>query len=105
MFYTIAVPSFRATSTAEALQYTQLLMECSNSACNTRGTSFAVGSTMTNLSTVDEVSKWWAAMIAIAAHWLSGDDNAAERLYGITDVFPKQLQSTAYVQFFIRTLK
>ena len=69
-------------------------MECANSACNTQGTSFAVGSTMTNLSTVDEVSRWWAAIIGIAAHWLSGDDNAAERLYNFADVFPKQLQTT-----------
>ena len=86
--------TFRASSTAEALQYSQLLMECANSACNTQGTSFAVGSTMTNLSTVDEVSRWWAAMIGIAAYWLSGDDNAAEGLYSFADVFPKQLQST-----------
>ena len=82
------------TSTAEALQYTQLLMECSNAACSSSGTSFAVGSTMTNTSGIDEVSRWWAAVIGIAAHWLSGDDTAAERLYGIADVFPKFLQNT-----------
>jgi len=40
---------------------------------------------------VDEVARWWAAVISLAAYWLTGDDEAAHRLYPTVDALPKQL--------------
>ena len=40
----------------------------------------------------DETARWWAAVIGVAVHWLSGDDKAAEALSPILDTFPKSLQ-------------
>ena len=92
---------FRASSTARALQHAQLLMECSNSTSDTNGSAFAVGCTAPGARAVDEVSRWWGAMVSVAAYWLTGDDNLAEQLYGIADVFPKQLQAIEYVVRFL----
>ena len=85
--------NFRSTSTAEALQYVQLLMECSNAAGVASGTSFAIGSSMSAVAGVDEVSRWWAAIVGIGAHWLTGDVAGSDRLLSVADCFPKQLQS------------
>ena len=56
--------------------------------------SFAIGSAMATRPGVDEVSRWWAAIIGVAANWLAGDDEDAKRLYSIADTFPKHLQNT-----------
>lgn len=72
-------------------------MECSNAAGVANGTSFAVGSNMSAAAGVDEVSRWWAAIVAIGAYWLNGDLTAGERMFTIADTFPKQLQATEYV--------
>jgi len=81
------------TSTAEALQYVQLLMECSSAAGVASGTSFAIGSSMSAAAGVDEVSRWWAAIVGIGAQWLTGDIVTSDRLLSVADTFPKQLQS------------
>lgn len=86
--------TFRATCTSEALQYIQLLTECSNTASVASGTCFAVGSSMAAVAGIDEVSKWWAGVMGVGAYWLNGDDSSAERLYPIVDNFPKPLQNT-----------
>lgn len=83
-----------STCTAETLQYTQLLLDCSNAASVGNGVSFAIGSSMATKPGVDEVSRWWAAILGVAANWLSGDDEDARRLYSIADTFPKHLQNT-----------
>lgn len=46
---------------------------------------------------VDEVARWWAAIVSLAAHWIAGDDDVAEKLYPIADAFPKHLQKVEYV--------
>ena len=43
---------------------------------------------------VDEVSRWWAAVVSVAFYWLSGDDENAARSYSLLDVFPTQLQAS-----------
>ena len=83
-----------APHSAEALQYVQLLSECSSAAGVANGTAFATEYSMANSNGLDEVSRWWAAAVGIATNWLTGDDNAAERLYTIMDAFPKQLQNS-----------
>ena len=58
------------------------------------GTSFAVGSSMTTATGLDELARWWAAVVAVGAHWLSGEDNLAEKLYPVLEAFPKQLANS-----------
>ena len=46
---------------------------------------------------VDELSYWWAAVLAVAAHWLTVSDDesslmSAERFYTVVDSLPKTLQ-------------
>ena len=46
---------------------------------------------------VDELSYWWAAVLAVAAHWLMVSDDesslmSAERFYSVVDSVPKTLQ-------------
>jgi len=43
---------------------------------------------------VDELARWWGAVLAVAANWLTNDDAAAERLYPMIDSFPKALQNS-----------
>lgn len=49
---------------------------------------------------MDEQSRWWAAVVAVAVHWLSatddeimenGGDSGIERFYQIVDTLPKTL--------------
>ncbi|ELT88175.1 hypothetical protein CAPTEDRAFT_165299 [Capitella teleta] len=80
-----------APHSSDALQYIQLLTECSASAA-VCPRAFAVGSSMIDIGGMDEVSRWWAAISAVGVHWLSGDDIAAEKLYSVLDSFPKLLQ-------------
>ncbi|KAM7152813.1 sterol regulatory element-binding protein 1 isoform 2-T2 [Macrochelys suwanniensis] len=40
----------------------------------------------------DPVAKWWASIVAVAIHWLQGDDEAAERLYPLVETMPRALQ-------------
>ena len=46
---------------------------------------------------IDEVSRWWAAVVSVAYYWLLGDDENAARHYGILDTFPKKLQASELV--------
>lgn len=83
----------RAPHSSDALQYIQLLSECSASA-GVSPRAFAVRTSMIDVGGVDEVSRWWGAVAAVGVHWLSGDDVAAEKLYSIVDSFPKLLHNS-----------
>lgn len=39
----------------------------------------------------DELSIWWSNLLTIAAHWLLGEDDSAELLYGTVEVMPRFL--------------
>ena len=67
-------------------QYVQLLNESNKSSVASNGTL-----DLSNAGTADEVARWWAAVISLAAYWLTGDDEAAHRLYPTVDALPKQL--------------
>jgi len=47
---------------------------------------------------VDELSRWWSAVLAVAAHWLCVTDDesslvAAQRFYAVVDSMPKAVQN------------
>jgi len=48
---------------------------------------------------MDELSRWWSAVLAVAAHWLciSNDDEsslvAAQRFYAVIDSLPSAVQN------------
>ena len=46
---------------------------------------------------MDDVSWWWGSVVGIAAHWLAGDDDAANKLYPTVDCLPKALANTESV--------
>ena len=87
-----------APHAVDVQQYIQLLSDANKA--SSPETSFAIGSTISSSSTVDEVARWWGSVISIAAFWLQGDDQAAGRLYATVDAFPKHLQNMEYVQSF-----
>jgi len=47
---------------------------------------------------VDELSRWWSAVLAVASHWLCVTDDesslvAAQRFYAVVDSMPKAVQN------------
>ena len=75
LLYLIAV--LRSPHLADVQQYIELLNNANRSATS---------------DSVDEVARWWASIVSLAAHWIAGDDEMAEKLYPIADAFPKHLQ-------------
>ena len=87
--------SCRAPHTADVHQYVQLLSDCSASSGGSDVTASAFGrKNLASSAGVDEIAQWWAAVVNVGAYWLSGDDEQAERLYPLLDVFPKYLHSS-----------
>lgn len=43
---------------------------------------------------VDEVARWWGAIVSVAYYWLIGDDENAARNYSLLDAFPQKLQNS-----------
>ncbi|XP_078414659.1 sterol regulatory element-binding protein 1 isoform X1 [Cetorhinus maximus] len=78
---------------SDALEYLQLLNDCSDAAAITTQTC-AISSSMTTVTGTDPVAKWWASTIVVAINWLQGDDEAAERLYPVVEYMPKTLHAT-----------
>jgi sterol regulatory element-binding transcription factor 1 len=83
----------------EALTYIHLLTELSSGfeTCPKIGCGF--GSTVSTKTGIDELSRWWAGILAVAAHWLAASDDAlsltaAERFYSVVDSMPKTLQNS-----------
>ena len=47
----------------------------------------------------DELSRWWSAVLAVSAHWLTVTDDesslvAAQRFYAVVDSMPKALHNS-----------
>jgi len=47
----------------------------------------------------DVLSRWWSAVLAVAAHWLTVADDessliSAQRFYAVVDSMPKVLQKS-----------
>ncbi|XP_072337162.1 sterol regulatory element-binding protein 1 isoform X1 [Scyliorhinus torazame] len=78
---------------SDALEYLQLLNDCSDAAAVTTQ-SCAISSSMTTVTGTDPVAKWWASIIVVAINWLQGEDEAAERLYPVVEYMPKTLHTT-----------
>ncbi|KAM7152814.1 sterol regulatory element-binding protein 1 isoform 3-T3 [Macrochelys suwanniensis] len=76
---------------SDALEYLQLLNGCSDAA-GTPSCTLSISSGMAAGAGSDPVAKWWASIVAVAIHWLQGDDEAAERLYPLVETMPRALQ-------------
>ncbi|XP_076467423.1 sterol regulatory element-binding protein 1-like [Babylonia areolata] len=77
---------------SEAMQYTQMLQACTClSGHRTSSTAFY---SISSSPDIDEVARWWAAVVSVAFYWLTGDDENAARSYPVLDVFPPALQSS-----------
>ena len=72
----------------DVLSYLHLLQEFSNAGSVEEGNS-NVASTAGGAS--DSVSNWWAVVGSVAAYWLRGEDEAAERFYSTIEHVPKSL--------------
>ncbi|XP_041360280.1 sterol regulatory element-binding protein 1-like isoform X2 [Gigantopelta aegis] len=83
-------PDRSKSSFAETVLYTQLLTDCSRYHKGDSVSELGIGSN----AGVDDVSRWWAAVVSVAYYWLLGDDENAARHYGILDTFPKKLQTS-----------
>ncbi|KAK3100385.1 hypothetical protein FSP39_019112 [Pinctada imbricata] len=77
---------------AEVLLYTQLLSDSASTTKTSHSNMSPSG--ITNIAGSDEVARWWAAIITVAIHWLTGDDENAENHYIICDSFPQKLQKS-----------
>ena len=49
----------------------------------------------------DELSRWWSAVLAVCAHWLTVSDDesslvAAQRFFSVVDSVPKSLHHSEY---------
>jgi len=80
------------SQSSDALQYLQLLGECADAADTPKQSNASIGASMSSITGEDPVAKWWCHVITVAAHWLVGEDEAAERLYGSVESIPKQVQ-------------
>ncbi|XP_065267554.1 sterol regulatory element-binding protein 1 [Emys orbicularis] len=76
---------------SDALEYLQLLNGCSDTA-GTPSCTLSISFGMVAGTGSDPVAKWWASIVAVAIHWLQGDDEAAERLYPLVETMPRALQ-------------
>uniref|UniRef100_T1JCH3 BHLH domain-containing protein n=1 Tax=Strigamia maritima TaxID=126957 RepID=T1JCH3_STRMM len=99
--YTLVLPGSRKTrngkqpkrrfQTSDILQFVQQLMECSSAAGAPKNVATSIRSGSLKSGT-DEVAQWWAAVIGVAAYWLLGEDEQAERLYPIVESLPPLLE-------------
>nr|QGX48188.1 SREBP [Sinonovacula constricta] len=90
--YSMTMPSNRNLETGSQLSdvilYTQLLTESSRLRSHDNIGSLSASQCVPEL---DELSAWWASVISVAAYWLIGDDESAEKNYAIVDSFPASL--------------
>uniref|UniRef100_A0A8C8S8N6 Sterol regulatory element-binding protein 1 n=1 Tax=Pelusios castaneus TaxID=367368 RepID=A0A8C8S8N6_9SAUR len=76
---------------SNALEYLQLLNGCSDAA-GTPSCTLSISSSVGAGTGTDPLAKWWASVVAVAIHWLQGDDEAAERLYPLVETMPRTRQ-------------
>ncbi|CAG0895751.1 unnamed protein product [Cyprideis torosa] len=82
--------------TGDALPHVKLLMEAAQMAGTPEESIPLNGRNNAPLtrSTTDEVSQWWAAVVGVAAYWLLGEDEPAERYYPMVESIPEPLKSS-----------
>ncbi|XP_006875605.1 PREDICTED: sterol regulatory element-binding protein 1 isoform X2 [Chrysochloris asiatica] len=76
----------------DALGYLQLLNSCSDAVVSP-ACSLSISPSEASPGT-DPVAKWWAALVAVAIHWLRRDEEAAERLSPLVERLPRVLQES-----------
>lgn len=77
----------------QALQFAQLLSECSCLGDN-KTTTYVSSDHITKVGDMDSVAIWWASVVSVAHYWLVEDDENAARNYSVLDVFPKKLHAS-----------
>ncbi|XP_025084954.1 sterol regulatory element-binding protein 1-like isoform X2 [Pomacea canaliculata] len=83
---------FGRNTCAGTMQYAQLLIQCS--CMNGRHASGSADVSEISAQEVDEVARWWGAIVSVAYYWLIGDDENAARNYSLLDAFPQKLQNS-----------
>ena len=76
-------------SHVDALHFLHMLNECASAVQTPQATT--PRDHMTSFSGGDEVSKWWVSVGMIAVHWLSGEEESAEKYYSTIESVPKNL--------------
>lgn len=76
-------------SHVDALHFLHMLNECASAVQTSQVTT--PRDHMTSFSGGDEVSKWWVSVGMIAVHWLSGEEESAEKYYSTIESVPKNL--------------
>ncbi|XP_034249873.1 sterol regulatory element-binding protein 1 [Thrips palmi] len=86
----------RRAQTPDALTFIQLLLENSTDMVDgdTAAAAAAALPTRSQLqvpSCEDELARWWASVVGVAAYWLLGEDTHAERLFARVELLPDEL--------------
>uniref|UniRef100_A0A8D0L2Z3 Sterol regulatory element-binding protein 1 n=1 Tax=Sphenodon punctatus TaxID=8508 RepID=A0A8D0L2Z3_SPHPU len=76
---------------SDALEYLHLLSGCTAVASSPAP---SLSTSMAANTGTDPLAKWWASVVAVAIHWLQGDDEAVERLYPLVESMPRTLQAS-----------
>lgn len=84
-------PQSSKGSHVDALHFLHMLNQCASAVQTPRATTSK--EQVPYFSGGDEVSKWWVSVGMIAVHWLSGDEESAEKYYSIIESVPKSLWS------------
>ena len=76
------------TQISDVLFYTQLLMDCM---CSEKPVSFDYSSVGKDICYPDKFAYWWTNLLSVAAFWLLGEDEEAEKLYSQIGDLPQEL--------------
>lgn len=79
---------------AETLKFINLLREYSAGFSTLPIIGFCQFEYISNKIGIDEKSKWWCALLSVAAHWLNEEDQYAERFYSVLDSLPISFQDS-----------
>uniref|UniRef100_A0A0L8H136 BHLH domain-containing protein n=2 Tax=Octopus bimaculoides TaxID=37653 RepID=A0A0L8H136_OCTBM len=85
----------RTSFISEVTQYTQLLADCSclqskESTILIQESVKLPNQVVPSVLDVDEIARWWSAIVNVATYWFTGDYGNAERNFHLLDVFPKK---------------
>lgn len=64
-------------------------MENATAAVSPSNDSSILPPTIQGLGVGDEVSGWWASIVAVASYWLLSEEDKAEQLHSRVEAFPK----------------
>lgn len=80
--------SFKGLQINDVLNYTELIM---HSMSIEKPVQFADKFSLKDGQQIlceDRLAQWWCSLLSVAAYWLLGEDNAAEKLYSFIEKWP-----------------